>query len=41
MIKNNICKRCVMDTSAKNIFFNRDGICNYCIDFEKKIKKKK
>ena len=32
-----ICKRCVMDTSAKNIHFNEHGICNYCIDFEKKI----
>ena len=32
-----ICKRCVMDTSAKNINFNEHGICNYCIDFEKKI----
>ena len=30
-----------MDTSAKNIIFNNEGICNYCIDFEKKIKLQK
>ena len=37
MNKKIICNRCVMDTTAKNIFFNDKGICNYCIDFEKKI----
>ena len=31
------CNRCVMDTTAENIFFNEDGICNYCIDFEKQL----
>lgn len=25
-----ICKRCVMDTTAKSISFNDDGNCNYC-----------
>ena len=32
-----ICKKCVMDTSAKNIKFNDDGICNYCSEFENKL----
>ena len=32
-----ICKRCVMDTSAENINFNSNGICNYCLEFEKKL----
>ena len=38
-MKYNICNRCIMDTSAEGIFFNDDGICNYCIDFKNKIKK--
>lgn len=25
-----VCTRCVMDTSAVDISFNRDGACNYC-----------
>jgi len=28
-----ICTRCVMDTSAANISFNSEGVCNYCIEF--------
>jgi len=27
------CTRCVMDTSAKDIIFNKDGTCNYCTNF--------
>jgi N-acetyl sugar amidotransferase len=26
----NICKRCVMDTTAQNIAFDKDGNCNFC-----------
>lgn len=33
-----ICKRCVMDTSIQSINFDNDGICNYCKDYEKRIK---
>lgn len=37
MTKNNketiICKRCVMDTTAKNITFDADGYCNYCTSY--------
>ncbi len=33
------CTRCVMNTSAYDIYFNKDGICNFCLDFEKKIEK--
>lgn len=32
-----ICKRCVMDTSDNDIFFDSEGICNHCKDFEKTI----
>ena len=28
-----ICKRCVMDTSAKDIKFNNDSVCNFCSNF--------
>ena len=28
-----ICTRCVMDTSAIDITFNKEGICNYCSEF--------
>ena len=30
-----ICNRCVMDTTASNIVFDDNGICNFCKDFEK------
>ena len=36
-----ICKRCVMDTSAKNIKFNDDSICNFCSDFINSYKSSK
>lgn len=32
-----ICNRCVMDTTAKDIVFDENGICNFCKDFEKKF----
>ena len=32
-----VCSRCVMNTTASNIYFNDVGICNYCSDFEKKL----
>ena len=33
------CARCIMDTSDDpNISFNEDGICNYCIEFEREKK---
>lgn len=28
-----VCNRCVMDTTAANIYFNTIGNCNYCEDF--------
>ena len=31
------CARCVMDTSAQNIVFDADGVCNFCRDFEAKL----
>ncbi|HOA18061.1 MAG TPA: N-acetyl sugar amidotransferase [Fervidobacterium sp.] len=27
------CKRCLMDTTAKDITFDEDGYCNYCTEF--------
>ena len=32
-MKIQVCKRCIMDTTASNIQFDRDGFCNYCHDF--------
>lgn len=28
-----VCSRCVMDTSASDIRFDADGVCNYCEEF--------
>ena len=28
-----VCARCVMDTSAPDIRFDKDGICNYCTEY--------
>lgn len=28
-----MCTRCVMDTSAPDIFFDEQGVCSYCTDF--------
>ena len=33
------CKRCVMDTSAKEIKFDENGICNFCTDLTSKLNK--
>ena len=32
-----ICKRCVMDSSDKAIYFNSDGICDHCLTFDREI----
>lgn len=29
-----VCSRCVMDTSARDIVFNSDGVCSYCTALE-------
>ena len=31
--KNQVCTRCIMDASAKDITFDDRGICNYCSEF--------
>ena len=31
------CARCVMDTSAADIFFDENGFCNYCAEFLNKF----
>jgi len=28
-----ICSRCIMDTSARNISFDESGVCNFCTNF--------
>ena len=33
--KYDICVRCVMDTSDKDIIFNDKGVCNYCLHTDK------
>ena len=32
-LKYQICERCIMDTTASDIFFDENGICNYCTDY--------
>ncbi len=32
------CSRCVMDTTIKQINFNEKDICNYCVDYEYRVK---
>ena len=29
------CRRCVMDTTASDIKFDEEGICNFCTEFIK------
>lgn len=29
------CKRCILPSTVPGITFNRDGICNYCLDYSK------
>ena len=33
-----ICENCVMDTSDSGIVFDQNGICDYCLNFQKNIK---
>jgi len=37
MSNNQVCQRCVMDTSAADITFDDEGFCNYCEDFLAKL----
>lgn len=34
-----VCTCCVMDTSAKDIIFNKQGVCNYCSVFSERYKR--
>ncbi|GAA5262956.1 N-acetyl sugar amidotransferase [Methanocalculus sp. MC3] len=38
MNKYQICTRCVMDTTACDIVFDEEGVCNYCKTFEQQLK---
>ena len=33
-----MCSRCVMDTSAEDIVFDENGVCNYCTEFVERLK---
>jgi N-acetyl sugar amidotransferase len=37
MVEYQVCSRCVMDTTAKDIVFDDMGVCNYCRTFEKRL----
>lgn len=39
MTKFQVCSRCIMDTTAYDIIFNDQGICNYCSNFIDRKKK--
>ena len=36
-MKQQVCTRCVMDTTDQDIQFDSDGVCNYCHDAEEKL----
>jgi len=36
----NICNRCVMDSTDKGISFNKEGLCDYCQNFDNRIRSK-
>ena len=29
-MNNKICSRCILDTTVPEIYFNNNGVCNYC-----------
>lgn len=33
-----VCTKCVMDTSDKDISFDESGVCNHCLDAEEKLR---
>ena len=33
-----VCSRCCMDKSAKEIVFDKDGVCNFCHQAQKSLK---
>jgi N-acetyl sugar amidotransferase len=35
----NICSKCVMDTSVPDIYFDENGVCNFCTDYDHRITK--
>ena len=37
IIKTQICKCCVMDTTDPNIIFDHNGVCNHCNNFQNNI----
>lgn len=32
-----VCTQCIMDTSDPEIFFDDDGVCNHCHDYERRV----
>ena len=37
---NQRCTRCVMDTTDPEIVFDRDGVCNHCLEFDNHTRKR-
>ena len=35
-----VCINCVMDTTDSRISFDKNGVCDHCIDFKKNVKPK-
>ena len=33
-----VCTNCVMDTTDSRISFDKNGVCDHCIDFKKNVK---
>ena len=33
-----ICSRCIMDTTDRYIEFDRNGVCNHCLEFDEKVR---
>jgi len=38
MVDYQVCTRCVMDTTASDIVFDENGVCNYCTTYLKRMK---
>jgi len=37
MVEYQVCSRCVMDTTASDIVFDENGVCNYCTTFKTRL----
>ena len=35
-----MCTRCVLDTTDPDIMFDEDGVCNYCHEYDRLVRKR-